>query len=62
MIIKDGNVWMMEGKGCQSVAREIAEKVMITLKCDPNDFRMRDEIIMGISPTLNSILDSMVEQ
>lgn len=57
----EGGVWMHSIDRTESVARMVAIDAMIALKMDPNDWRVRDEIISWISPRINATLDAVVD-
>lgn len=59
MLTRDHNtgVWMMDNERCESAARHLAIRALVAMDLDPNDFRLRDKVIMATADTLNRMLD-----
>lgn len=56
----DEGVWMRSHSvHHESAARTIAQAAMMSVGLDVNDFRLRDKVIMGVSPAVNAMLDSV---
>lgn len=53
----DTGVWMMDNARFESAARHLAIRAMVAMDLDPNDFRLRDKVIMATADTLNRMLD-----
>ena len=58
----DGQVWMASRHDCISAARLVAVDAMRALGHNPEDFRLRDKVVLAIFPTVNDQLDSAFEQ
>lgn len=56
-IEKRSGVWCQTGPPYHSAGRIIAERAMVALDMDPNDFRQRDPLIMGISDVVTMLMD-----
>lgn len=60
MTKKVDGVWMVDET--TSAARAIAFQAMLSLEVDPNDFRKRDKVIIGISNMLEQMLDEAANE
>lgn len=55
----DDSVWMTSKDSQVSVAREIAMLAILAMDLDPNDFRLRDKVIVAISNVVAHSLDAV---
>lgn len=51
-------VWMADESRCESLARRIATLALMHLKMDHTDFRLRDGLLLALSPTIKQAMDS----